>query len=98
MTVARGDGYLDVSWTAPASAGDAISGYDIQVSGDGSVDLTLADGPPNWWFRIGWGSCTPVSGTTVSGISGYAPGGYSVKAYSNGGCGSQIANATFTIP
>ena len=68
------------------------------VNNDRSVDLTLTGGPSNWWFRIGGGSCTAVSGTTVSGISGYQSGTYNVNAYSNSGCNYHVASSSFTIP
>ena len=68
------------------------------VNNDRSVDLTLTDGPNNWWFRIGGGTCTAASGTTVSGIQGYKAGTHSVNAYSDSSCGSQIAASSFTIP
>ena len=69
------------------------------VNSDRSVDLTLSNGPSgDWWFRINSGSCTAVSGTSVNGIQGYKAGTYSVRAYSDGNCGAEIANTTFTIP
>ena len=52
---------------------------------DWSVDLTLSDGPNDWWFRINsWGTCTPASGTTFSNIRGYGAGTHSVWAYADG--------------
>ena len=68
------------------------------MNGDKSVDLTLSNAPGNWYFRIGSGSCTAVSGSSVNGISGYKAGTYSVTAYSDSNCGTQIAATTFTIP
>ena len=67
------------------------------ITTTGWVDLTLTDGPSNWWFRINSGSCTAVSGTTVSGIQGYKPGTYSVTAYSDSGCNYAIASSSFSI-
>ena len=77
---------------------DTNASLSATVDGDGKVDLTLSDGPSNWWFRIGNGTCTPVSGTTISGISGYQAGNYNVKAYSDNACAIQIAETTYTIP
>ena len=68
------------------------------VNNDRSVDLTLTGGPSNWWFEIGWGTCTAVTGMTVSGIQGYKPGAHSVAAYSDSGCNYHIAASSFTIP
>ena len=68
------------------------------VNGDKSVDLDLSNGPSNWWFRINSGSCAAVTGNSVNGIQGYKAGTYSVRAYSDGNCGAEIANTTFTIP
>ena len=68
------------------------------VNSDRSVDLTLSNGPSPWYFRVGWGSCTAVSGTTVSGIRGYAPGSYGVGAFSKSDCTDFLAAADFTIP
>ena len=66
---------------------------------DGKVDLTLSNYGMDWEFRIGWGTCTSVSGDTVSGIAGYQSGTYSVKAYRNGsGCGDELGATSFTIP
>ena len=66
-----------------------------------TVNLTLANGPDPWYFRIinnWWGSCTAVSGTDVNNIGGYKGGPHTVRAYSDSGCGIQIATASFTIP
>ena len=68
------------------------------VNGDRSVDLTLSNGPNDWYFRISSGSCTAVSGNTVSNIRGYQPGSYGVGAFSGAGCTDFIAAADFTIP
>ena len=68
------------------------------LNGDWSVSLTLPDGPTNWWYEIDDGDCVGVSGRTASDIAGLGSGTYSVKAYSDSGCGNQIADATFTIP
>ena len=68
------------------------------VNGDRSVDLTLTNGPNDWYFRISSGSCTAVSGNTVSNIRGYQPGSYGVGAFSGAGCTDFIAAADFTIP
>ena len=68
------------------------------VNGDRSVDLTLSNGPNDWYFRIGYGSCVAVSGTTVSNIKGYQTGFYSVGAFSSAGCKNFIAAADFVIP
>ena len=62
------------------------------------VDLDLSNGPNPWWFRFGGGGCTKVSGTEVNGISGYQPNTYNIVAYSDSGCGKQIASASVTIP
>ena len=68
------------------------------VNSDRSVDLSLSNGPSPWYFRIGWGSCTAVTGTTVNGISGYQAGTYSVAAFSGSGCKGLIGSANFIIP
>ena len=86
------------TFTIPA----AIASLAATVNSDRSVDLTLSNGPSNWYFRIGnsngWGTCTAVSGTTVSGIRGYAPGSYGVGAFATAGCTDFLADADFTIP
>ena len=68
------------------------------VNSDRSVDLSLSNGPSPWYFRIGWGWCTAVSGTTVNGISGYQAGVYAVAAFSGSGCKGLIGAANFIIP
>ena len=61
-------------------------------------DLTLTNGPANWWFRINsWGTCTPASGTTVSDISGYAVGEYDVWAYADSNCTWRVTPLTFAL-
>ena len=68
------------------------------VDSDRSVDLTLSNGPSNWWFKINsWGTCTAVSGNSITGIRGYKPGTHTVRAYSNSNCANQVATTTFTI-
>ena len=67
------------------------------VNDDRSVDLTVSNGPSNWWFRINWGTCTKAAGSTVSNIQGYRPGTYRVRAFSDRNCAYQIAEASFTI-
>ena len=74
------------------------AGLAAHVQGDRSVSLTLSNGPSNWWFRIGWGSCTPASGTTVSGIRGYKTGTYAVGAFAKSDCSGFLSDANFTIP
>ena len=73
----------------------------ITVNDDRSVDLTLAGGPTDWWFRIGWwGNCTAASGTSVNGIRGYPSGSYIVAVYPDSKCefGEHITAESFTIP
>ena len=68
------------------------------VSSDRAVSLTISDHSESWWFKIeNWGTCTAASGTTVSNIRGYKAGTYSVWAYSDSNCGTQIASTSFTI-
>ena len=69
------------------------------VSSDRAVSLTISNySGSNWWFKIeNWGTCTAASGTTVSNIRGYKAGTYSVWAYSDSNCGTQIASTSFTI-
>ena len=68
------------------------------VNTDRSVDLTLSNGPSNWWFKIeNWGTCTAASGTTFNNIRGYKTGTYNVWAYSDSSCSAQIAASSFTI-
>ena len=71
VTVARGDDYLDVSWTAPASdGGGAIAGYDIQVSGDSKAS----------WRRAATGANpSPVNGTYTYRVAGNVGGAVSVS-------------------
>ncbi len=68
------------------------------VNSDRSVDLTLSNGPSPWYFRIGIGACTAVSGTTISGIRGYAPGYHEVTAFATAGCTDFLVDAYFVIP
>ena len=89
-----------IAITALAIASDAqaqSTSLTATVNGDKSVDLALSNGPTDWWFRINSGTCTAVSGTAVNGIQGYQPGNHWVKAYSDNGCNTQIAETTFTI-
>ena len=71
---------------------------------DGAVSLQLSHYPTdwiNWWFRIDNGSCARAFDSTVSGISGYGqPNDWTmtIRAYSDGGCGSQIAQTTLDMP
>ena len=68
------------------------------VHGDKSVDLAISNHQGNWWFKINsWGTCTAVTGNSITGIQGYKPGTHSVWAYSDSNCGAQIATTTFTI-
>ena len=64
----------------------------------GAVNLTLTNGPTDWYFRIVNGTCTAASGTTVTNIKGYAPGSYGVGAFATAGCQDFLAAADFTIP
>ena len=82
----------DTSFTIPASSLTAA------VNNDKSVDLATTNPPTNWWFKINNGTCTQVTGTTVSGIGGYKAGTHNVRAFPNNWCGGQIAATTFTIP
>ena len=66
------------------------------VDTDDSVDLSLANGPSNWWYKVNTGSCTAASGTSVTNITGAASGSNTVKAYSDSACSAQIATASFT--
>ena len=104
-------GYQSGTYTVRAysdsNCGDQITWADFMiltaaltatVNADRSVDLTLSGHTGNWWFRIGWGSCAAVTGTTVSGISGYQTGTYSVAAYSGSDCTGLIGAANFIIP
>ena len=97
--------YSDSSCSAQiASTTFTISNASLAatVNSDRSVDLVLSNGPSPWYFRIGnsngWGSCTAVSGTTVSGISGYQKGSYDVGAFSKSDCTDFLADAYFIIP
>ena len=87
--------YLDdADLTVPATTSLSAS-----VDNDLKASLTLSNYGMDWEFRIGWGTCTSVSGDTVSGIAGYQSGTYSVKAYRNGsGCGDELGATSFTIP
>ena len=68
------------------------------VKSGGAFDLTLANGPTNWWFRIDLiGTCTPAAGTTVSNIGGYQAGQHVVWAYTGGGCTYPVASLTFDL-
>ncbi len=78
---------------APHNAGLAA-----HVQSDRSVNLTISNWSKDWWFRIGWGSCTAASGTTVSGIRGYKTGTYAVGAFSKSDCSGFLADANFTVP
>ena len=70
----------------------------VTVDGDGSVDLTLSNGPNPWWFRINGGRCVQVNGSTVSNIQGYKTGQHTVRAYSDSSCDVLLDGTTFTIP
>ena len=96
--VCFGVGLLDIAYLSmPATRLSA------SVSGDEKISLTLSNYPLDWWYRIGGGTCTEVSGSTVSGISGYRhqTGAYSVKAYrSSSDCNAdnnRLAETSFTI-
>ena len=55
LTITRGNGYLDVSWRAPANdGGSAVLGYDVNLTANGKVS----------WTR----SATNVLSTPVNGI------------------------------
>ena len=91
----NGCGYqiAETTFTVPST------GLAAAVNDDRSVDLTLSDGPANWWYKINWsGGCTSASGTTVSNIRGYQAGTHHVIAYSGSGCSHHIAETTFTMP
>ena len=71
-----------------------------QVAKDNSsFNLTITDGPSDWWWRIENSAqgCVAVSGTSVTRIAGYYTGTYKVKAYSDDECYGPIAALTFTI-
>ena len=69
------------------------------VDDDRSVDLALANGPSDWWFRITpSGTCTPATGTTFDNIRGYKAGTYSVAAFEDSACATYITDTAFTIP
>ena len=101
MTIkAYSDGGCGVE-IASATLDMPATALSASVSDGGKVDLTLSNFALGWWFRIGWGTCTSVSGDTVSGISGYQPGAYNAKAYANAGhCHAdhlRLGETTFTI-
>ena len=68
------------------------------VTNDWSVDLTLSSGPNEWWFIIGWGTCTAATGTSFDNIRGYAPGTHIVVATSDSACSQHVATTAFTVP
>ena len=83
VTLTRGAGYLDVSWTAPVSdGGSQISGYDIVLSDDGRV---------SWWRAATGVSPTPSNGTyterITDGISNTTAYDAAVRAVSAAGPG-----------
>ena len=96
----------DCGYQIAATSFTLTASLAARVNSDRSVDLTLTNGPANWYFRIsyrtgegtGSGSCTAASGTTVSGIQGYKTGTYGVGAFSGAGCKNLIAHANFIIP
>ena len=50
-----------------------------------------------WWFRINDGTCTQVTGRTVTGIAGYQKGEYTVRAYSMPNCTTEVASAQLIV-
>ena len=58
----------------PAAAQQSAS-LTATVHGDKSVDLAVSNHQGNWWFRINsWGTCTAVTGNSITGIRGYKVG------------------------
>ena len=74
------------------------AGLAAHVQSDRSVNLTISNWSNSWWFRIGGGTCTATSGTTVTGIRGYQTGTYAVGAFSKSDCSGFLDDANFTIP
>ena len=89
----------DANFIIPAPAPPTAT-LATTVNTDKSVNLTLTNGPSNWWFRINWwGSCTAATGTNYNDIRGYKAGTHTVRAYSDSNCGTEVAApASFTIP
>ena len=89
---AAGDHITAESFTIPTAT------LSTTVNTDRTVDLTLANGTTNWWFRINsWGTCTAAPANTVSNIGGYQTGTHPVSAYSDSGCKFHIASSSFTL-
>ena len=67
------------------------------VGTDDSVDLSLANGPSSWWYKVNTGSCTSASATSVTDVTGTVSGSNTATAYSDSACSTQIATKSFTI-
>ena len=69
------------------------------MHGDNSVDLTISNHQGNWCSASNPGApARGVTGNAINGIRGYKPGTYSVTAYSDSNCGTELDTTTFTIP
>ena len=93
---------LDVSWTAPAANGSAITGYDVQYSActatDNDTTDLACDGATNTWGT--WTAHTHTGTGTTATITGLTNGtAYQVQVQATNGVGdSPWSNSTKATP
>ncbi len=77
-TLTSGDGTVSLTWTAPATGGAAISGYDVEWSTD--------DGT-TWSTPLASATSSPAASATVTGLTNGTPYVFRIAAINGNGTG-----------
>ncbi len=90
-TLTHGDQSLDVSWTAPADNGQAITDYDVQYRACTATPKTCTGNNPTWgaWTdRSGETNTDTATSVTISGLTNGTAYGVQVRATNSVGDGA----------
>ena len=76
----------------------------VKGSDPGDIDVTLAGGPTNWWYKFNpdskhgkFSKCRAASGNHEYNVQGYSAGDNTVAIYSDNRCGVLIGSQDFTV-